>query len=335
MRKPRTVKMKDVAERAGVSAMTVSLALRGDASDSRMSEETRRRVRQAARELRYLPNARGRALRSGFTNVIGLYAGYGWVNVRLSFFTEIVSGLQDGCEQFKKDLLLHGTFHGQTPDDIYAELADGRIDGLVVNMPPDDPLAERLADSHFPVVAVADPLPKVPSIVADDAAGSRMLADYLASRGHRRFLYLISDLKPLSAVRRRDTFVERAAELALEVEEIHLPSRTTLADHLRQPLFSRVPQQRPTAVVCWSDTTAYDVLAYCRQHSVRVPDDVAIAGFNGCPTPIDRFWSLTTIRAPWAAVARLAVRYLDSLLDGKSVPEETVLPVELVHGHTA
>src|SRR5688572_11862549 len=97
--------MKKVAERAGVSLMTVSLALRDDAQSSRLSKETRQHVREVARALRYRPNARGRALRSGQTNVIGLYAGYGYVNVRLPFFTEVVSGLQEGCEAFKKDLL--------------------------------------------------------------------------------------------------------------------------------------------------------------------------------------------------------------------------------------
>jgi DNA-binding LacI/PurR family transcriptional regulator len=335
MRKPRAIKMKDVAERAGVSAMTVSLSLRGGASDSRVSEETRRRVQEAARELRYLPNARGRALRSGYTNIIGLYAGYGWVNVRLPFFTEIVSGLQDGCELFKKDLLLHGTFHGQTPDDIFAELADGRIDGLVVHMPPDDPLAERLAGSHVPVVAVADPLPNVPSIVVDDAAGSGMLVEYLESRGHRRCLYLSSEVKPISAVRRREAFLKRAAEIDLDVTEICLSSRTTLAEYFPKDLLSLIPERRPTAIVCWSDHTAFDVLSNCRRHGIRVPEDLAIAGFDGCPTPIDGFWSLTTIRAPWAEAASLAVQYLDALLNGKPVPPETVLPVEFIPGHTA
>ena len=87
------------------------------------------RVLRAAKELRYQPNARARAFRLGRTNVIGLYAGYGYINVRSPFFTEIVSGLQEGCEAVRKDLLLHGIFHGTSPDDIYLELADGHIDG--------------------------------------------------------------------------------------------------------------------------------------------------------------------------------------------------------------
>jgi DNA-binding LacI/PurR family transcriptional regulator len=316
--------------------MTVSLALRGDASGARISEETRQRVLEAARALRYRPNARGRALRSGCTNIIGLYAGYGYVNVRLPFFTEAVSGLQEGCEQFKKDLLLYGLFHGYTPEDIFTELADGRIDGLVVKMPPDDPVAERLVDSHRPVIAIADPLPGIPSVVVDDAAGSRLLARHLIGRGYRRFVYVGCRVTVIPAIRRRDAFLETAAEAGLEVGETKeiLPNTPGAYEGLLESL-SASDGQPPTAIVCWNDQTALQVLADCRRQRLRVPEDIAVAGFDGCPTPNDDVWSLTTVRAPWAAAARTAVQYLNDLLEGKSLPQETVLPIELIPGHTA
>ena len=216
MRKASRVKMKDVAERAGVSTMTVSLALGGS---PRITPETRQRVLEVVKELQYSPNARGRALRSGFTNIIGLYAGFGSVNVRLPFYTEVVSGLQEGCEQVKKDLLLHGIFRGGDAAGIFTELADGRIDGLVVNMPQDNLLAARLADSRFPVVAIADPLLDIPSVIVNDAEGSRLLAEHLHQRGHRRLAYLNSQARPISAVRRCEAFLHVAARLGMEVEE--------------------------------------------------------------------------------------------------------------------
>ena len=336
MRGQNAVTMKEVAERAGVSMMTVSLALRGDVSGSRISEETRRRVLEAARALRYRPNARGRALRSGCTNIIGLYAGYGVVNVRLPFFTEIVSGLQEGCEQFQKDLLLYGIFHGYTPEDIFTELADGRIDGLVVKMPPEDPVAERLADSHLPVVAIADPLPGIPAVVVDDAAGSRLLARHLIGRGYRRFVYVSCRVNVIPAMRRREAFLQTAAEAGLEVGETEeiLSSTPGAYDGFLQSLLAR-ERQPPTAIVCWNDQIALQVFADCRRQRIRVPEQIAVAGFDGCPTPYEDVWSLTTVRAPWAAAARTAVQHLRDLLEGKSLAQETVLPVELIPGHTA
>jgi DNA-binding LacI/PurR family transcriptional regulator len=334
MRTQSGVTMKKVAERAGVSMMTVSLALRGDTNATRISEETRQRVLDAAKALRYRPNARGRALRSGFTNVIGLYAGYGFVNVRLPFFTEIVSGLQEGCEQFKKDLLLHGTFHGDTAEDIFTELADGRIDGLVVHMPSDNPMAERLVDSHLPAVAVADSLADIPSVVVDDAAGSRLLADYLKERGYRRGFYLSSNLPAVSTRRRRDAFLNAAAHIGLRADEI--PADTPeWDDAFLRDLLGPESGREPTVIVCWNDQSAYSLIAYCRQCGLRVPEDVAVVGFDGCPTPYDGVWSLTTIRAPWADAARIAVEHLDTLINGGKVPKETVLPVELRPGNTA
>jgi DNA-binding LacI/PurR family transcriptional regulator len=326
--------MKKVAERAGVSMMTVSLALRGDTNATRISEETRQRVLEAAKALHYRPNARGRALRSGFTNVIGLYAGYGFVNVRLPFFTEIVSGLQEGCEQFKKDLLLHGTFHGDTAEDIFTELADGRIDGLVVHMPSDNPMAERLTDSHLPAVAVADPLPGIPSVVVDDAAGSRLLATYLKERGYRRSFYLASNLPAVSTHRRRDAFLHAALGTGLHAEEISADSPEWDDSFLRN-LIGREQGRAPTAIVCWNDQSAYRLIAHCRHCGLRVPEDVAVVGFDGCPTPYDDVWSLTTVHAPWAEVARIAVEHLDTLINGGTVPKETILPVELRPGNTA
>ncbi len=329
-----SARLKDVAERAGVSLMTVSLVLR-DAETPRVSPDTRARVLQAAKELRYVPNARAQVLRSGVTNVIGLYAGYGYVNVRTPFFTEIVSGLQEGCELFGKDLLLHGTFRNRSVDEIYNELRDGRIDGLIVNMPATSPLAQQLAEAHFPVVAVGDPLQGLPAVEVDNEAGGRFIAEHLMEKGHARCLYVSGSIEPISAQRRRGAFLGCALENGLEVQEMRLSSAPDASQELMNHWLSLEPQQRPSAVVCWNDTTAYDFLALCRQEKVRVPEDVAVIGFDGCPTPYNDFWSLTTVRAPWAHAAQTAVEHLNALLQGQTVPAETILPVEFVAGQTS
>ena len=333
--KPGQVKMKDVAEQAGVSLMAVSLALRDDGSSNRVGPETREKILRIARELSYSPNARARTLRSGVTNVLGLYAGYGYVNVRLPFFTEVVSGLQDGCEKFGKDLLLHGTFRKRSTHEIYAELRDGRIDGLVVNMAPGDPLAALLSESHLPVVAIADTLPGIPSVVVDDAGGARLIAEHLAARGYRKCLYVDGGVAALSSTRRREGFLRRAPELSREIEEIDLTSTPGLERDWVKNWLERPPATRPDAIVCWNDTAAYDVLAQCRRLGVDVPGDVAVTGFDGCPTPYENFLTLSTVRAPWARAAQMAVEHLDSLIGGQSVEMETVLPVELIEGHTS
>ena len=80
---------------------------------------------------------------------------------------------------------------------------------------------------------------------------------------------------------------------------------------------------------------AYQALSDCRRSGIAVPDEIAITGFDGIASPIELDTPLTTIRAPWAQVASTAITYLMDILNGTEVPAETILPVELVHGHTA
>lgn len=330
----RKITMRDVARKAGVSQMTVSAVLGGKAAQVRISETTQVRVLDTARELGYQPNAIARSLRRRCTNVIGFYSGYGYLDTHNAFLAELISGLQQGCERHRKDLLLHGVYRGSSVDDIYTELMDGRIDGLVLNAGPNDPLADRLAASRLPVVALVDAIPTIPSVVVADAQGSAYLAAHLAGQGHRRVLYRYSIHKRLvSASRRQEAFLHRAAEHGMEVR-LWEDDVTCPADIAELDWFREAPDRRPTAVVCWNDLAAYDLLTQCHKYGLRAPDDLAVVGFDGVPTPFDFVWRLTTVRAPWAEVARTAVELLIAQIQGEPVPEETELPVELVCGDT-
>lgn len=322
--------MRAVADRAGVSLMTVSLALRGDDGATRLAPETRDRVRLVAAELGYVQNARARALRLGRTNVIGLYAGHGYVNVRLPFFTEVVSGLQEGCEQIRRDLLLHGVFHSTSEGEIVRELADGRIDGLIVSVPFSSLLLQTLRDSGFPVVSLADHHPGVPSVAVDDADGARQVARHLHELGHRRVVYVSSpDPSIPSAERRLTSFVESAQSLGLHTEVARPKDESAESGVARTAL-----EQRATALVCWNDVSAYGILAQCALAGIRVPEDLSVVGFDGVPLPYGLHSDLTTVVAPWAEAARLAVLTLNAVLNGESVEPMTILPVRLSSGAT-
>lgn len=99
---------------------------------------------------------------------------------------------------------------------------------------------------------------------------------------------------------------------------------------LRQPL-----RVRPTVAINWVDTYAYSMLDDCAKLGIRVPDDLAIVGFDGVPLRFPPARTLTTIRAPWKQVAETAVHLLMNLIEGQDVARETVFPVELVVGDTA
>lgn len=337
MRADRPVTIKDIAAHLGVSNTTVSVVL-GDAPSRhvRVSDATRARILQAAKEMEYRPNRVARSLRYRKTNVIGIYTAFGHLNPVVPFTAQIIGGLHQGCDDHRKDLLLHGSYPNRSPEEVYRELADGRVDGLILYTWPEDPLVARLATSHLPVVAIADPLPGLPSVTADNPGGGALLADYLWQHGHRRVYYRAGDPSITSAVQRQEAFLMSADARGMDVI-VHGPSpehherfQPRELDWLDLP-----HEQRPTAVACWNDMTAYNLLEECRRRGMALPGDLAVVGFDGIVPPNPTPWRLTTVRAPWVDVARTAVSLLIRRIEGEAIPRETLLPVEFVTGDTA
>jgi DNA-binding LacI/PurR family transcriptional regulator len=114
----KKVTLKDIAHAVGVSQFTVSVVLNGAKSNTRVSDVTRTKILDAAREMGYLPNALARALRNQATNILGLYFGYGHLEPHDPFHAEVLTGLQRGCEICEKDLMIHYSFHRYGVDEI-------------------------------------------------------------------------------------------------------------------------------------------------------------------------------------------------------------------------
>ncbi len=331
----KSVTIKDIAARVGVSNTTVSAVLGAATSGHvRVSEATRQRIVEAAREMRYRPNRVARSLRYQKTNVIGVYAPKGRLNPNALFTSQIIGGLHQGCDEQQKDLLLHNSYPNRSAEDIYGELADGRIDGLILYTLSEDPLSAWLAGSSLPVVSIVDALPGLPAMVVDDAGGSRLLARHLAERGHRRIFYHATTPHLTSVARRLQAFQDEAEKCELKISHYGLPERHETLLQADIDWLDLPRDQRPTAGVCWNDLTAYRLLALCRERDVRVPEDFAVAGFDDIQPPHASPKRLTTVHAPWLDVARTAIEVLVRRINGEEVPTETVLPVTMVPGET-
>jgi DNA-binding LacI/PurR family transcriptional regulator len=300
---------KEIGRRLGLSQPTVSRILSG-ASGYRVSPETRRRVMDTAAQMGYRPNALARSLRQGKTNIVGFYTGYGYLDARNPFLAELIGGLQRAADPRQLDILLHGVFRGASTEDIYGQMVDGRIDGLFLHTYAEDPLAARLRESALPVVALADAVPGIPSVVADDVTGTRLLLNYLRDKGHRRIGYVRPTNRFASVERRIETFRTWMAEQNIPggdapIYEVEFEATKPALDTL---LASANP---PTALCCWNDMAAFDLLYHCRRQGVTVPDDLAIVGFDGlladprlCPR------ALVTVGASWTDIADRAMDLL-------------------------
>jgi LacI family transcriptional regulator/LacI family purine nucleotide synthesis repressor len=334
-RNTKNVTLHDIAERVRVSPYTVSVVLNGSRSNTRVSVATRERIHDAARDMGYSPNILARALRKRTTNIIGLYFGYGSLEPHDPFHAEVLTGLQRGCAECNKDLMIHYSFHRYGVDEIFAELAGSKIDGLVLIAHPEDPLVGRLLGSNLAFVAMTDVIPGAPSVVADDAGGSAAIAEHLAEKGHATVMYRLCPGVSDSAGRRFAAFERRAGELGIRVIAGQTTDWKGGIEEQEADLISRRSELGITAAVCWGDPSANALLSYCKRIGVNVPGDLAVVGFNGIETPFEPAQHLTSVRADWARVAERAVHLLVTGLDGNGdVPQLTVLPVEFVPGDT-
>lgn len=329
--------LADVARIAGVSAMSASAVLNGARTSTRVAAKTRLRIQAAASQLGYQPNAVARSLARKRTNAIGVYTGAGTLTADVPFGAQILAGLQKGCAEFGKDLLLHGRFSQPERWGVsYGELADGRLDGVVVLAAADAPLVAMLAGSPLATVAIVDAIPGIPSAIADERDGARQLAAHLAARGHRCVMWRASSGVSDSVARRLDGLRTACATLNVEVvlgDGGYQPRPFTARE---RELLRPDRKGRATAVVCYADYVAEALIEDATRLGWSVPGDLAIAGFDGIEMVHQpRSWRrVTTIRCPWQNIGCLAVELLSRRLDGGTLPAQTVLPVDLTVGDT-
>ncbi|BDI30509.1 LacI family transcriptional regulator [Capsulimonas corticalis] len=330
------VSIRDVASRAGVSFTTVSKVLNERPGD-RTAPETRLRVVQAAQELGYRPNAVAQSLRSRTTDIIGFYTGLISLDIMDPFHGAVLNGLQHGCEEHHKDLLIHRKFFGDSPEEIYKDLSNRKVDGIVLPSGCDDEIVQRLKASSFPAVGLAAPDAGLSSVYVDSVHGFRLVAAHLAEKGHRRVLYRTQrrdpEIKIEDSERRCHAFAAASAAYGMEVLVTEAPEDGVVTEEEKSLLLAP-PSKRPTAVACWNDRYAHQMMTFCRRHGLQTPGDLAVAGFDGFTLPYDPAYQLTTVRAPWEECARTAIGLVVTMTGGNPVPDETVLPVELIHGDT-
>ena len=327
------VTAKSIARELQLSQPTVSRILSGDPRH-RVAADTRRRVLETASRLGYQPNALARSLRRGRTGIVGLYTNHDY-DARNNFLGTIIGALQRCCEVQGLDLLLHSARGGRSAEEMYGTLRDGRIDGLILHANADDPLVAMLGQSPLPVVAVADRLPHLPAVTCDDADGMRQLMAYFWERGLRRFVFLAPDEQLTSVERRCAAFVAEADRYAVPVGDwsILRVCENDLKDTVR---FLRT-QPSPSAVACWNDRSAYQLLRECRTQGVAVPETLAVAGFDGFQSENIPLWDLVTVECPWEEVAARALEMLMGLVNAAAEanpPKEVCLPVRLCLGTT-
>ncbi|MEN2736487.1 LacI family DNA-binding transcriptional regulator [Microbacterium sp. X-17] len=317
-----------VAERAGTSIAAVSLVVNGKQA-GRISDENAERVRAAVRELGYVVDSTASALARGTSDVVVLLAP----DLPNPFFGRVINAVQETLGP-RFQLLLFASPTGEQPTVADVQrLAALRPAGLLVSAPTVEFLDD--APAGVPLVLLDAPglQERAPTVNYDLASGVRALIAHLAERGHTTIGYLDGST-PAATYELRRTLLQAEAErrgmTLLTTPPVR--SRPDIAEAMAATE-AALPGWRAagaTAVIAASDTLAHGVLAACARAGLRVPEDIAVAGFDDLPASSVTAPALTSVALPGDLLGSVAARLLLSLIDGGEAPANEELPAELV-----
>ena len=325
------VTIDDIARHLQVSVSTVSKAL-NDYQD--VSAETRKRVLDAAQELGYYPSATARSLRRQRTDRIGFLFTHP-VTFVSEFVAKMITGAMFAAEAGGFNLVLYPTIATERPKLLTRVCRAREVDGMVVmGMPQVEETAALLERERMPYVIMGRhvKLPSASYITADHPDGGRQATRHLIDLGHTRIAYTDSyHLTQLNTERRAgyEAALE-AAGLPLH-EELLLPIGS--GAEAGNPVIEQLLKldQPSTAILAIHDGAAISVLEAATKKGLRVPTDLAIAGFDNIHSTLVTDPPLTTVHQPLTQVGRLAAEALLERVDDRNLPPvRATLPVHLV-----
>ncbi|GHG33353.1 LacI family transcriptional regulator [Deinococcus indicus] len=322
------VTIADVARLAGVSAVTVSKTLN---NTGRISEQTRARVIQAARDLGYVANPAARRLRGARTNLVGMVVP----ELVSPYFAEVARAAAEAASSAGLDLGVFTTSRDPARErERVAALSGGLADGLILVVPTDDPQhLDVLQRSRTPIVLISHfgTPTDLPNVRADSYHGAHAATTHLLDLGHRRVGFIAGADGSSQAHERLRAYRDATGERGLLDPDLIRPGNFTQRrgfEAARELLDLPDP---PTAIFAASDATAFGAMDAVKDRGLRVPQDISVVGFDDIAAASQSHPALTTVRHPIHDMSDSALRLLSGALAGEAV-RGTVLdyPSELV-----
>jgi LacI family transcriptional regulator len=311
----------EIARAAGVGIGTVSRVLNNHPS---VTPETRQKVRDVMRRMRYQPHTYAQRLARHHSEticaVIPFFTNY--------FFAEILRGVQEGIGRLGYDLVLFGVNDvSQAESSIARALQRGRVDGMLFfSMRLPEKVVPRLREARLPIVLVDSYHPDFDSVSVANANGAYDATEHLLSLGHCRIGMITASQLSISAGERLDGYKRALEKNGIRYSKELVKAGANTKEHgfnreagyEAMSDFVRMGSEMPSAFFVSSDIQAIGALAALSEHSLRVPDDVSIVGFDDIE--LAEHLRLTTMRQPMyemgeTAVERLRARMEDPDMD--------------------
>lgn len=330
-RRSSSVTIRDVARKASVSVATVSRYINKNAP---VSTEVGERLDQVMTELRYVPHAAARHLASRKTRVIGLLLN----NLHNDFFVPLLNGVEAVVRKKGYNLIV-ATYHANSRSHTQPPIGPHNTDGLLVFSDGlmDDDLVS-LTEGGFPMVLVHRTPPphlSIPSVTVENINITQQLVEHLIKEhGKRRILFLRGPLYQEDSIRREAGYRSALQANGIPVDEnliLNGDFERDIAYEVVNTFLSSESRLDFDSVFTGDDDAAIGVLKSLHEHGIRIPDDVAVIGFDDLGFAPFLNPPLTTVRAPTEAVGQIATERLFGLLENNPSDEVIVLPTEIIY----
>jgi len=321
----------DVAKEAGVSIATVSRVIN---QTNPVARKTAERVHSAIEDLNYQPQAAARILASRKTNTIGLLLP----EISSHYFFPMILGVENGAQEHGYNLLIHSTLtsdksrQGQMP----LSLGEHNTDGLIVfaHSLSEEEL-KRLYGLKFPVVLLHQSPPEgmlIPNVTFNNKSGAREIVEHLiVKHSCRRILYLAGPDNHEDSIWRERGFIEALHAHNISFDPAMKISGNFNAENAKNSVRRLIATEKEVdAIFAADDESASGAMMALREVGRRIPEDIAVVGFDDTLLALHLTPPLTTVNAPIEQAGRQAVQQLVQVIDGKVARALTLLQTKLV-----
>jgi LacI family transcriptional regulator, galactose operon repressor len=326
--KPQVITLKAVAQHLGLTPGTVSAVLNDSPSARSIPQETKNRIRSAAKELNYRPNFFARTLRNKRTYTIGVIAE----EIGDSYSSPIISGIEQYLR--KRDYFFLTVVHRHDPALLsrYSQMLSERgVEGIIT-------VDTTVQDAPMlPTVAIAGhkKLKGVTNIVLDHQRAAVLALNHLKELRHERVAFMKGNPLSSDSADRWDAICHVAAEIGINIDpDLTVQIDTDDATPMLGYPFAKqlLARKKPfTAIFAYNDISAIGSIRALQEQGWRVPQDVSVLGFDDIPGAAFHNPSLTTVRQPLNRMGEVAAQTLLDRIEGKKeYPAEIAIEPELV-----
>jgi LacI family transcriptional regulator len=330
----KTPTIYDVAKLAGVSITTVSRMLN---DSDKVNSETRKRVLASIDALGFVPKAEARARAMQRNGRIGVITPF----FTAPSFIQRLRGIAGALSPKNFELVIYTV---ESTDQLHRYLSTlpltGNLDGLIVlSLQIDDDEAQRLVDHSLPTVLIEFPHPNLNCVEIDNVAGGRIAANYLLHKGHHRVAFLGDTDLPEYSIHpvslRLTGFRQALKESGVDLPDVLVRLAPYTQEQTRQVARELLSlPEPPTAIFAATDFQALGVLKAAHHLNVRVPEDLAVLGFDDLD--MAEYAELTTICQHLDESGKLAVEILLAQLESSSsLPRRVQIPLNIIERQTA